>query len=151
MFGALLLSACQSTPSSQLSAEQIAVLKEKGFKWSDDGWTSDLAGKVLFDSDSEDISDTSRQLIRDITQALLEVKLSEVTLEGHTDNQGSLAYDNQLSLRRAHSVADVMRANGMQWDGLTLRGMGQSRPIAANDTAAGRSENRRVVIIIGTP
>lgn len=105
---------------------------------------------MLFDSDSEDISDTSRQLIRDITQALLEVKLSEVTLEGHTDNQGSLAYDNQLSLR-AHSVADVMRANGMQWDGLTLRGMGQSRPIAANDTAAGRSENRRVVIIIGTP
>lgn len=151
LFAALLLSACQSTPNEGLSAEQVAVLKAKGFKWTDDGWAFDLAGKVLFESDSEEVSSGSRALIADITRALLGVGLTEVALEGHTDNQGSDAYNQQLSLRRAQTVADVMLANGMQSRDITLRAMGQSRPIADNGTAAGRSENRRVAIIVGAP
>lgn len=145
---ALFLAACQSTPKEGLSAEQVAVLKAKGFKWTEEGWSFDLAGKVLFETDSEKVSDSSRALITDITQALLGVGLSEVTLEGHTDNQGNAAYNRQLSQRRAQTVADVMLANGMQPNGINLRAMGQSRPIADNGTATGRSENRRVAIII---
>ena len=73
-------------------------------------------------------------------------------LEGHTDNYGEDGYNKMLSLKRANSVADawaeganIPRAN------LTTRGLGKKYPIASNDTAKGRAENRRVTVVISTP
>ena len=73
-------------------------------------------------------------------------------LEGHTDNYGEDGYNEMLSLKRANSVADawaeganIPRAN------LTTRGLGKKYPIASNDTAKGRAENRRVTVVISTP
>lgn len=144
----LALSGCQTTTQHGFNAEQIAVLKAKGFRWTDEGWALDLASKVLFETDSEEISSNSRKLISDISRALLSVGLDRVTLEGHTDDQGSAAYNQKLSMRRAETVAEVMLASGLQRKDLTLRAMGQSHPIADNNTAQGRSENRRVAIIV---
>jgi outer membrane protein OmpA-like peptidoglycan-associated protein len=150
MLGAALLSGCQSTPKG-LSAEQVALLKSHGFQWTDEGWELGLSGKVLFDTDSEVVSGTSAEQLTKITQALLDVGIQQVRLEGHTDNVGQPAYNQQLSLRRAQKVAAVMQAAGMDANLIASHGLGQSKPIADNATAEGRSENRRVSIIVSTP
>lgn len=151
VFGAaLLISGCQSTPKG-LSAEQVALLKSHGFQWTEDGWELGLSGKVLFDTDSEVVSSASTAQLTQITQALLGVGIQQVRLEGHTDNVGQAAYNQQLSLRRAQTVAAVMQGAGMDAQLIATHGMGQSKPIADNNTAEGRSENRRVAIIVSTP
>jgi len=150
MLGAALLSGCQSTPKG-LSAEQVALLKSHGFQWTDEGWELGLSGKVLFDTDSEVVSGTSTEQLTKITQALLGVGIQQVRLEGHTDNVGQPAYNQALSLRRAQTVATVMQSAGMDANLIASHGLGQSKPIADNATAEGRSENRRVSIIVSTP
>ena len=70
-------------------------------------------------------------------------------LEGHTDSKGDDAYNQRLSERRAESVrrwlAEKERVDGAK---LTARGFGESRPVASNDTDAGRQKNRRVEVVI---
>jgi OOP family OmpA-OmpF porin len=70
-----------------------------------------------------------------------------VSVEGHTDSVGSDAYNMRLSERRAVSVRDYMIAEGIAADRITTRGLGKSHPVATNDTAEGRAENRRVEIL----
>ena len=73
-------------------------------------------------------------------------------LEGHTDNYGEDSYNEMLSLKRANSVADAWAEGGEY----SARKLDHSRtrekyPIASNDTAKGRAENRRVTVVISTP
>lgn len=72
--------------------------------------------------------------------------VKEITVTGYTDGQGAAAYNKSLSERRAKSVADYLRAQGLS--GLTINavGMGEDNPVATNDTPEGRAENRRVEI-----
>ena len=69
-------------------------------------------------------------------------------MEGHTDNYGDEGYNQKLSERRAESVAAVFREAGMPAANIEVRGLGMSKPVADNKTRAGRSENRRVAIIV---
>jgi OOP family OmpA-OmpF porin len=71
-----------------------------------------------------------------------------VAVEGHTDSVGSDAYNQKLSERRARTVADYLIDHGVDPSRLTVRGYGESRPVADNATAAGRAENRRVDIVV---
>jgi outer membrane protein OmpA-like peptidoglycan-associated protein len=73
---------------------------------------------------------------------------SELIVEGHTDSQGDTAYNLALSERRAHAVADHLIARGVARDRLRVEGLGESRPIAPNDTQAGRQQNRRVEVLV---
>ena len=70
-----------------------------------------------------------------------------VSVEGHTDSVGSVAYNQTLSERRATTVRDYLVSQGIDASRITTRGFGKSKPIASNDTAEGRAENRRVEII----
>ena len=73
-------------------------------------------------------------------------------LEGHTDNYGEDSYNEALSLKRANSVADAWAEGAhVPRSNLVTRGLGKKYPIASNDTAAGRAENRRVTVVISTP
>ena len=67
-----------------------------------------------------------------------------VQLEGHTDSTGPEAYNMGLSVRRAEAVKNHLVENGIDTSRLTTKGFGESNPIAPNDTAKGRAENRRV-------
>jgi len=71
----------------------------------------------------------------------------KVSVDGHTDSIGSEAYNQKLSERRAKAVRDYMVAQGVDASRITTRGFGKSKPVASNDTAEGRAENRRVEII----
>ncbi|GAA0251027.1 OmpA family protein [Pseudomonas rhodesiae] len=142
------LGGCQTQPPKGLTPAQVAVLKQQGFELTDDGWAFGLSGKVLFGSDIETLNPPSTVIVQRIGKALLGVGIERVRVDGHTDVSGKEAYNEQLSLRRAKSVATVLTGVGMKEENIQLRGLGSSQPVASNDTAAGRTENRRVAIVV---
>jgi len=104
---------------------------------------------VLFDFDSSALRPEARaELDRaaDILAPRDDIILIEVA--GHTDSIGPEEYNQDLSVRRAQSVADYLVQNGVSRDRLRVVGFGESRPRVPNDTPANRQENRRVVLSI---
>lgn len=144
----LALTGCQTAPQKGLTPAQVAVLKQQGFELTDDGWAFGLSGKVLFGSDVESLNPQSSEIVERIGKALLGVGIDHVRIDGHTDASGKEAYNQQLSVRRAKSVSKVLAAVGMPEQNIQLQGLGSSQPVASNDTAAGRTENRRVSIVV---
>lgn len=142
------LSGCQTAPPKGLTPAQIAVLKHQGFELTEDGWAFGLSGKVLFGSDVENLNPASTEIVERIGKALLGAGIERVRVDGHTDASGSQAYNEQLSMRRAASVGKVLTSVGMREENVQLRGLGSSKPVASNDTASGRTENRRVAIVV---
>lgn len=144
----LALSGCQTAPPQGLTPAQIAVLKQQGFELTDEGWAFGLSGKVLFGSDVESLNKPSTEIVERIGKALLGVGIERVRVDGHTDASGKETYNQQLSLRRAKSVGKVLTGVGMKEENVQLRGLGSSEPVVPNTTAAGRTENRRVSIVV---
>ena len=83
-----------------------------------------------------------------VAAALLRCPGVRVTIEGHTDNVGNPASNHALSNRRAQAVLDDLADRGVPRDRMTAAGFGQTRPIAPNDTADGRAENRRIDFVL---
>lgn len=131
-----------------LTAAQIAVLKEQGFRLTDEGWTLDFSNRVLFANNAGALTPKTRVVVEKLGKTLQEVGLNRARIDGHTDSNGAADYNDQLSYKRAQSVADVLVSVGMPQANLDIRGRGERDPIADNKTAAGRAENRRVAIVI---
>lgn len=144
------VSGCQSVPPKGLTAEQVAVLKREGFAPTEEGWAFDLSGKVLFGSDVDGLNSQSQAIVERIGKALLSVDIQRVRIDGHADASGKAAYNQQLSERRAWSVAKALAGIGMSAQNIQTRGLGSSQPVADNRTAAGRMENRRVSIVVAS-
>ncbi|MDV9032529.1 OmpA family protein [Pseudomonas sp. RAC1] len=143
------LSACKTAPPVGLSPEQIAVLQREGFTPSEEGWAFDLSGKVLFGSDLDRLNGQSQAIVERVGRALLSVGIQRVRVDGHADASGKAAYNQQLSERRAQSVAQALVGIGMPPGDIQTRGLGSRQPVADNRTSAGRTENRRVSIVVG--
>lgn len=146
----LALTGCQSAPPKGLTPEQIAVLKRESFTPTDEGWAYDLSGKVLFGSDLDSLNGQSQAIVERIGKALLGVGIQGVRVDGHADSSGKAAYNQQLSERRAQSVTKALVGIGMQAQNIQSRGLGSSQPVADNRTSAGRTENRRVSIVVAS-
>ena len=102
---------------------------------------------INFDSDSDHIKDESKPTLDKIV-ALLKAKPDwKLTIEGHTDSTASAEYNQQLSERRAAAVSSYLVAAGIDGSKLSSAGYGASRPVATNDTALGRAQNRRVELV----
>nr|WP_251030702.1 MULTISPECIES: OmpA family protein [Pseudomonas] len=147
-FAVLALTGCQTAPQKGLTPAQVAVLKQQGFELTDDGWAFGLSGKVLFGSDVENLNQASTDIVERIGKALLGAGIQRVRIDGHTDASGSQAYNDLLSVRRASSVAKVLMNVGMREENVQVRGLGSRIPVASNDTVDGRTENRRVAIVV---
>jgi len=74
-----------------------------------------------------------------------------VAIQGYTDSVGSEDYNQALSERRAESVKSYLTAQGIGATRLTASGKGRSDPVADNDSASGRQQNRRVEVVISNP
>jgi len=146
----LALTGCQSTPQAGLTPEQIAVLKREGFAPTDEGWAFDLSGKVLFGSDLDSLNGPSQAIVERIGKALLGVGIEGVRVDGHADASGKATYNQQLSVRRAQSVAQALIGIGMPAQNIRTRGLGSTEPVADNRTSSGRTENRRVSIVVAS-
>jgi len=81
-----------------------------------------------------------------VAQVLSQYNETYIDVYGHTDSTGSEAYNQQLSERRANSVAAYLESRGVQSARIGTRGFGETQPIAPNDTEEGRAANRRVEI-----
>lgn len=137
--------------ASRFSPEQIAVLREEGFKETDDGWEFGLNVRILFDIDDDRLCEEARGAISRVGKRLRSVQIEKLRIEGHTDNTGTREYNEQLSLRRAAAVGQVLVAAGFGATDVEAKGLGVSRPIADNSMATGRAENRRVAIVVPAP
>ena len=103
---------------------------------------------ILFDFDSAALRPEARENLVTLAQSLQEYPNTEVTVIGHTDSKGSDAYNQGLSERRANAASNFLLARGVESWRVASYGMGESEPVASNDTEAGRQQNRRVEIAI---
>ena len=103
---------------------------------------------ILFDVDRADLKSAARENIQSLTEVLERYDDTDVVVAGHTDATGKEDYNLQLSRRRAQAVADYARSHGVSANRIRIVGEGESTPIASNDTADGRRQNRRVEIAI---
>ncbi len=144
----LVLAACQ-TPSG-LNPAQVAMLQQHGFELTDQGWALGLSSKVLFGSDEARLGAASLKAVQDIGAGLASVGILTVRVDGHTDDQGSDAYNDALSQKRASAVAAALAQAGLPSQGIFPRGLGKRYPVASNDTRVGRAQNRRVSIVVAS-
>ncbi|MDC6365250.1 MULTISPECIES: OmpA family protein [Flavobacteriaceae] len=107
---------------------------------------NDYARTILFDTGKSSIKAESTTVMVDIIQILNEYPNAKFTVEGHTDSVGRESTNQRLSDERANSVRDFLIDKGIAADRLTAVGYGESKPIATNNTRAGRAQNRRVEI-----
>jgi OmpA-OmpF porin, OOP family len=102
---------------------------------------------INFDFNSDVIREESKPILNQVL-GVLKAKVDwKMTIEGHTDNIGGEAFNKTLSDKRANAVRNYLVKNGIEATRLTASGMGLSKPIATNDTEAGRSQNRRVELV----
>ncbi len=104
-----------------------------------------IEGKVVeFETDSDVITATGTALLDEILDALRQFPDVSIEIAGHTDDQGTEEYNNDLSRRRADAVLAYLVGRGEPVDRFVVVGYGESRPIADNATADGRARNRRI-------
>ena len=111
-----------------------------------DNITLNMPGNVTFATDSSDLSPAFFDVLNSVGKVLDEFDQTVVEVAGHTDSTGTDAYNQSLSERRAASVATYLKGQGVMAERLITIGLGESRPVADNGTAAGRQANRRVEI-----
>ncbi|MCQ2137654.1 MAG: OmpA family protein [Bacteroidales bacterium] len=127
-----------------LEGAQVEIIKD----------ANDLAAiKVTFDSgilfatDKADLNKASKDALTKFAASMTDMKDTDVAIYGHTDNTGSAAVNERLSLQRAQSVADFLKGKGME-NKMTVEGKSFNEPVADNSTAEGRKQNRRVEVFI---
>lgn len=101
-------------------------------------------GSVMFAFDSAELTSSAHTQLQGLMSKLNSPGVTSVKVIGHTDSQGTDAYNQALSERRASSVAEYLINQGLAPSKVTSQGRGESEPIADNETDAGRAQNRRV-------
>ncbi|MEM9838388.1 MAG: OmpA family protein [Pseudomonadota bacterium] len=105
-----------------------------------------MPGNVTFDTNQSEIRADFFRTLNSVSTVLEEFNETMVLVEGHTDSTGSDAYNDSLSVARAESVGNYLAAQGVSAGRIDARGYGERQPIADNETASGRAQNRRVEI-----
>ncbi len=105
-------------------------------------------GDVLFEVDKADLKAGTMRNLYTLAEFLKQNPTRNVSIAGHTDSTGAEARNLELSQRRAEAVRDFLIANGVSPDRIAAHGHGKSYPVASNDTAAGRQQNRRVEVVV---
>ncbi len=122
------LDACPHTP-------EHAQVNEKGC-WILEG--------LRFDTGKSTIKPRSYPILNEVVTVLKRNPALKIRIEGHTDNVGGQAYNQRLSEQRAKAVKEYLLSVGIDENRLTSKGYGYAKPIASNETAQGRAQNRRV-------
>ena len=108
-----------------------------------------LDSGILFDVDKYDVRPEAEEVLKNLAIVLKEADIKAFEIDGHTDSDASDEYNQILSENRANAVKNFLTSQGTTAE-ITIKGYGESRPIASNDTAEGKQKNRRVEIVIPT-
>jgi len=133
--------------------KQAQELKEvaENTRRTENGILVDLKSKLLFHTDSAVLKPEAVEQIAKLGDILAKYPDDRIRVQGHTDSTGSVAHNEELSMRRAQSVREVLVSRGVKPSQMLVEGIGEARPIADNRTAAGRAQNRRVELHIDVP
>lgn len=129
--------------------DEVARLRAQGVSTYQDqrGLVISMSG-VRFAFDSADIGAQYDSTLDKVASYLRENGEHRVEVDGYTDSVGTSAYNHDLSLRRAASVRRALISRGANPAQITIRGYGESSPVASNATASGRAQNRRVEMVV---
>ena len=108
-----------------------------------------LDSGILFDVDKYDLRPEAEEVLKNLAIVLKEADIKAFEIDGHTDSDASDEHNQVLSEKRANAVKNFLTSQGTAAE-ITIKGYGESRPIASNDTAEGKQKNRRVEIVIPT-
>ena len=134
--------------SNRRTADALAALA--AVKQEPRGLVVTLSGSVLFASGQATLLAEAQERLGQVATALMDSSPRRpLIVEGHTDSDGSEAYNLDLSQRRADTVRDFLITRGYQGGLIQAHGIGEARPIASNDTPEGKANNRRVEIVVG--
>ncbi len=135
--------------SEKRTADALAALASlAAVKQEERGLVITLSGGVLFRSAESTLLSSAQVKLDQVADALLNVRARNLIVEGHTDSQGSISYNQDLSQRRADAVRDYLVQRGYPADRIQALGKGKGSPIADNASPEGRANNRRVEIVI---
>lgn len=134
--------------AAQLGSELEALKAQQ----TETGWSMTL-GDVLFEVDRAELKPGATRQLEALASVLLRNPNASVRIEGHTDSTGSADYNRDLSRRRAESVQAFLLSQGVEPGRIEALGLGADFPVASNADPAGRTQNRRVDLLIdtGTP
>ncbi len=133
-------------PDADAAAQRS--LEELGAEKTPDGWVLTLPETVLFDYNADAVKPDADATLTKVAELLSYYDRVQIGVQGHTDNSGDAAYNQDLSQRRAQAVADALASKGVATGRMTVEGFGLTRPVASNDDDAGRAKNRRVEIVL---
>ena len=108
-----------------------------------------LDSGILFDVDKYDLRPEAEEVLKNLAIVLKEADIKTFEIDGHTDSDASDEHNQILSEKRANAVKNFLTSQGTVAE-ITIKGYGESRPIASNDTPEGKQKNRRVEIVIPT-
>jgi outer membrane protein OmpA-like peptidoglycan-associated protein len=133
----------RTTAAALESLRQIANVREEAR-----GIVITLSGSVLFATGQSLLLPIAQQRLQQVAAMLHDHQSQNVVVEGHTDSRGSASTNQALSLSRAQAVRDLLVSDGVPSERIRAEGYGPSRPVADNNTADGRADNRRVEIVV---
>lgn len=107
-----------------------------------------MPGNITFNTNEAYIKQSFQPVIVSIAKVLKKFDKTAVQVNGYTDNTGSDAINNSLSVKRANAVADFLKIQGVATNRVIANGYGSANPIASNATSAGREQNRRVEVVL---
>lgn len=107
-----------------------------------------MPGNITFNTNEAVIKQGFTPVLDSVALVIKEYNKTMVQVYGYTDNTGTAATNNALSLRRANAVSNYLRLRGVDGNRIITDGLGSSNPIASNATATGREQNRRVEIVL---
>jgi outer membrane protein OmpA-like peptidoglycan-associated protein len=103
---------------------------------------------ILFDFNKADLKEPAKRDLAELARVLKEYNETDLVIEGHTDNVGPKDVNERLSWARAQAVLGYLENEGVGRSRLSARGFADAKPVASNDTASGRAQNRRVQVQI---
>lgn len=113
-----------------------------------EGIVVEFSSNVLFGFDESDLTTSSKESLDKLVKVLNEYDETNIEVQGHTDSRGSAAYNQNLSVQRATSVADYLNSNRISSSRIDIKGFGEATPKYDNSNKTGRDQNRRVEFLI---
>ena len=137
---------------TEVAADEVMVCRTRlaQLEDSDEPVTISLSGSVLFAFNKAELLPSAARVLDDVATALKAEKQTNRTLTviGHTDSVGTDAANQALSQARAQAVRNYLISRGVAENRIRALGRGESQPVAKNDSAENRAQNRRVELVI---